>query len=60
MQPDQTPEAAEPTFGTLPGIESVNGVYAGYDCGDMEADHLAMKGESLDGIMGWEDEAVNG
>ena len=55
MQPDQTQERIpEPTFGTMPGVESVNGIYA-YDCGDDEADHKSLKGESLDGTMGWED-----
>ena len=56
MQPDQISEQIpEPTFGTAPGIASVNSVYA-YDCGDEGADHLSLKGESLDGIMGWGDD----
>jgi hypothetical protein len=58
MQPDQTSEAIpEPTFGTAPGIASVNSVYSyADDCGDDEADHKSLKGESLDGVMGWGDD----
>lgn len=46
-----------PTFGTLPGVASINSVFSyGCDCGEEDgAEHLAMKGESLDGAMGWED-----
>lgn len=55
MQPEQTPEVPLPTLGTLPGIESVNNIYA-YDCGEEGTDHLSLKGESLDGTMGWGDD----
>ena len=56
MQPDQISEAIpEPTFTTAPGIASVNSIYA-YDCGDDRIDHLSLKGDTLDGTMGWEDD----
>lgn len=48
------PEEAKPTFDTAPGVASVNSIYA-YDCGD-EVDHKSLKGESLDGTMGWDGE----
>lgn len=56
MQPDQTPETA-PTFGTLPGVASINSVFSyGCDCGEEDGtQHVELKGESLDGTMGWED-----
>jgi hypothetical protein len=59
MLPDQSPEP----IGTLPGIASLNSVYA-YECGD-EQDHKTLKGEPLDNVMGWDngwtwDEAVTG
>jgi hypothetical protein len=61
MQPDQTTEdIPEPTFGTAPGIESYNSVFAGYECGDEETDHKSLKGASLDGTMGWGDDGEVG
>lgn len=39
-----------PTFGTLPGVASMNSIYVSYDCGELEGPtHLECKGESLDG-----------
>jgi hypothetical protein len=53
MQPEEA-QALEPTFATLPGIASINSVYAGYDCGEeCGGSHLEHKGEPLDGVMGW-------
>lgn len=75
MQPDTTATtetAPEPSFGTLPGIVSVNSVYADYNCCEEDGQHHRKhKGESLNGVEGWEriegstatdfwvDEAVN-
>lgn len=54
MQPDQTPaDIPQPTFGTAPGIASINSVYASDNC--VEEDHpVNLKGESLEGVEGWE------
>lgn len=56
MQPDQTSPDPVPTYATLPGVESVNGIFAYDNCGDEEGDHKSLKGEPLSGAMGWEDD----
>lgn len=60
MHPDQTPgividvEPPPPTFGTLPGVASLNGVYADHNCGEEDGQHhRKLKGEALDGVEGW-------
>lgn len=68
MQPDitvvtVTDEIPAPTFATMPGIASMNSVYADHNCGEPgDAHPRKMKGESLDGVEGWgntdTDEAV--
>jgi hypothetical protein len=54
------PEELEP-IGTLPGVASINGVYADYNCCEEDGQHHRKhKGESLDGVEGWatDDEEV--
>lgn len=62
MQPDQAgnivldTEVPPPTFGTLPGIASINSVYADHNCGEEDGTHYRkLKGEALDGTEGWGD-----
>lgn len=58
MTPDIIPpadEIPEPTFTTLSGVASVNGVYADHTCCEEDGQyHKKHKGESLDGVEGWE------
>lgn len=50
MQPGEL----EP-IGTLPGVASVNGVYADYHCCEDDGQHhRKLKGESLAGVEGWD------
>lgn len=58
MQLDTTvliDEIPPPTYGTLPGVASINGVYADYNCCEEDGQHHKKhKGESLDGAEGWD------
>lgn len=47
----------EPTYTTMPGIESVSSSRVGYDC---DCDHTASKGRSLAGTEGWDEDEVAG
>lgn len=62
MQPDTTApaeEVAAPTFATLPGVASINGVYADYNCCEEDGQHHRKhKGASLDGVEGWDTDEV--
>lgn len=61
MHPEQDTPIPPPTYGTQPGVASVNSVYSyGRDCGDEDTDPLAAKGETLDGTMGWDQENTDG